>query len=136
MTDVARDYSETLFLPKTEFPMRAGLPQKEPEILKRWEGLGLYERLRKASHPFTAALSLFGTATVNLVARGLHGELAYPGLRRLTQTFYAAVRGEMPPPIPAEDIIAVAAARDALLRLCDEPRNDSRVVCTFKLGSQ
>ena len=32
----ARDYSETLFLPKTDFPMRAGLPQKEPEILQRW----------------------------------------------------------------------------------------------------
>ena len=46
MTDAARDYSETLFLPKTDFPMRAGLPQKEPEILARWEKLGLYERLR------------------------------------------------------------------------------------------
>ena len=32
----ARDYSETLFLPKTGFPMRAGLPQKEPAILQRW----------------------------------------------------------------------------------------------------
>jgi len=42
----ARDYSETLFLPKTEFPMRAGLPQKEPGILERWRELGLYERLR------------------------------------------------------------------------------------------
>jgi len=42
-----RDYSETLFLPKTEFPMRAGLPQKEPEILARWQKLGLYEALRK-----------------------------------------------------------------------------------------
>ena len=31
-----RDYSETLFLPKTDFPMRAGLPQKEPELLARW----------------------------------------------------------------------------------------------------
>ena len=40
MTDAARDYSETLFLPKTDFPMRAGLPQKEPEILKRWQALG------------------------------------------------------------------------------------------------
>ncbi len=39
MTDAARDYSETLFLPKTDFPMRAGLPQKEPEILKRWQAL-------------------------------------------------------------------------------------------------
>jgi isoleucyl-tRNA synthetase len=42
----ARDYSETLFLPKTEFPMRGGLPQKEPGILDRWRELGLYERLR------------------------------------------------------------------------------------------
>ncbi len=49
MTDAARDYSETLFLPKTDFPMRAGLPQKEPEILARWQRIGLYERLRAAA---------------------------------------------------------------------------------------
>src|SRR5712671_6612236 len=49
MTDAARDYSDTLFLPKTEFPMRAGLPQKEPEILARWQKLNLYERLRAAA---------------------------------------------------------------------------------------
>src|SRR6202166_3609219 len=45
----ARDYSETLFLPKTDFPMRAGLPQKEPEILARWQKLDLYGRLRAAA---------------------------------------------------------------------------------------
>ncbi len=45
----AKDYSKTLFLPQTEFPMRAGLPQREPEILKAWHGIGLYERLRKSS---------------------------------------------------------------------------------------
>src|SRR3984893_13568579 len=49
MTDAARDYSETLFLPKTDFPMRAGLPQKEPEILARWRRLDLYRRLREAA---------------------------------------------------------------------------------------
>src|SRR6266496_3962195 len=48
MTD-ARDYSTTLFLPQTEFPMRAGLPQKEPELLARWEKLDLYARLREAA---------------------------------------------------------------------------------------
>ncbi|MGY4604304.1 isoleucyl-tRNA synthetase [Bradyrhizobium sp. USDA 4474] len=42
----AKDYSKTLFLPQTEFPMRAGLPQREPEILKRWYEIGLYEKLR------------------------------------------------------------------------------------------
>src|SRR6266849_4386146 len=49
MTDTARDYRESLFLPKTDFPMRAGLPQKEPEILARWEKSGLYEQLRAAA---------------------------------------------------------------------------------------
>ena len=43
-----RDYSETLFLPQTDFPMRAGLPQREPEILKRWEEGDLYGQLRAA----------------------------------------------------------------------------------------
>ncbi len=41
-----RDYRETLFLPQTEFPMRAGLPKREPEILQRWEGLDLYRKMR------------------------------------------------------------------------------------------
>jgi isoleucyl-tRNA synthetase len=48
MTD-ARDYSATLFLPQTDFPMRAGLPQKEPELLARWRRLDLYRRLRRAA---------------------------------------------------------------------------------------
>src|ERR1700726_3463180 len=48
MTDSARDYSATLFLPKTDFPMRAGLPQKEPELLARWRKIDLYGRLRAA----------------------------------------------------------------------------------------
>jgi len=43
------DYSKTLFLPKTEFPMRAGLPQREPEILKRWSEIDLYRKLRTSA---------------------------------------------------------------------------------------
>ncbi len=46
MTDAA-DYSETLFLPKTDFPMRGGLPQKEPEILAKWAADDIYGELRK-----------------------------------------------------------------------------------------
>ena len=48
MSTPKRDYSETLFLPQTDFPMRAGLPQREPEILKRWEEADLYKQLRAA----------------------------------------------------------------------------------------
>ena len=45
----AADYSKTLFLPQTEFPMRAGLPKLEPEILNHWNKIGLYEKLREAA---------------------------------------------------------------------------------------
>ena len=43
----SRDWSATLFLPKTAFPMKAGLPQLEPRLLERWAKLGMYERLRR-----------------------------------------------------------------------------------------
>jgi len=50
MTDTpapARDYRDTVFLPKTDFPMKAGLAAKEPAILERWAKLGIYDRLRE-----------------------------------------------------------------------------------------
>ena len=52
MTDKTQpplDYSKTLLLPQTEFPMRAGLPQREPDLLKRWQAIDLYQQLRKAA---------------------------------------------------------------------------------------
>lgn len=42
---MATDYNETLNLPKTEFPMRGNLPQREPEMLKKWQEDGLYQKL-------------------------------------------------------------------------------------------
>ena len=41
------DYSKTLYLPQTDFPMRAGLPEKEPVLVKRWLDMDLYRRLRE-----------------------------------------------------------------------------------------
>jgi len=46
-SDTPRDWRDTVFLPKTDFPMKAGLAAKEPAILARWEKLGLYDRLRE-----------------------------------------------------------------------------------------
>jgi isoleucyl-tRNA synthetase len=43
------DYKSTVFLPRTDFPMRAGLPKREPEILARWQEMGLFARLRAES---------------------------------------------------------------------------------------
>ncbi len=49
------DYKETLSLPETEFPMRAGLPNREPAWLERWNEIGVYDRLREKEgrEPFT-----------------------------------------------------------------------------------
>ncbi|MDV3458110.1 isoleucine--tRNA ligase [Sphingomonas sp. HF-S4] len=47
-TDSARDWRDTVFLPKTDFPMKAGLAAKEPAILERWAKIGLYAKLREA----------------------------------------------------------------------------------------
>ncbi len=57
------DYKDTLNLPKTNFPMRAGLPKREPAWLQRWAEIGVYDRLRdkaaaakgsdEARQPFT-----------------------------------------------------------------------------------
>ena len=41
-----RDWRETLNLPQTEFPMKAGLPKREPDMLAHWQKIGLYEKLR------------------------------------------------------------------------------------------
>jgi isoleucyl-tRNA synthetase len=50
------DYKDTLNLPETDFPMRAGLPAREPEWLARWARIGVYEKLREQAEgrvPFT-----------------------------------------------------------------------------------
>ncbi|WP_306155657.1 isoleucine--tRNA ligase [Roseovarius sp. MMSF_3281] len=50
------EYKDTLNLPQTAFPMRAGLPKREPEWLERWEKIGIYDRLReKAARARTGA---------------------------------------------------------------------------------
>ena len=41
------DYNKTINLPKTDFPMRAGLPKREPEMLKRWQEQDVYNELLK-----------------------------------------------------------------------------------------
>lgn len=46
---MTQDYKSTVYLPKTDFPMKAGLPRREPEMLKRWADTNLYQRQREAS---------------------------------------------------------------------------------------
>lgn len=49
MTSEKDIYKETVFLPRTDFPMRGELPKNEPAILKKWQDMDLYGQIRKAS---------------------------------------------------------------------------------------
>lgn len=46
---MAQDYNNTLNLPSTDFPMRAGLPEREPQALSQWEEMKLYEKMIAAN---------------------------------------------------------------------------------------
>src|SRR5271169_4435143 len=48
MAETQANYKETLNLPQTEFPMKANLPQREPEMLARWDSAKLYEKIQAA----------------------------------------------------------------------------------------
>ena len=56
VANTGRDYRETVFLPETEFPMRGGLPKKEPEILAHWDEIDLYRTVRAARQKAGAPL--------------------------------------------------------------------------------
>jgi isoleucyl-tRNA synthetase len=45
---LSQNYKDTLNLPRTDFPMKANLAQREPELLKRWEETRVYQQIQKA----------------------------------------------------------------------------------------
>ncbi len=99
------DYNKTINLPKTDFPMRAGLPKREPEMLKRWQEQDVYHELLKKNEgkplfnlhdgpPFSNGALHMGHA-LNKVHQGLHhpilrhAGLLHPLYPRLGQPRYA-----------------------------------------------
>ena len=62
---MSQDYNKTLNLTKTDFPMRAGLPQREPKMLKEFEQRGIYKKLMKknAGKPNYTRLMRMGIST-------------------------------------------------------------------------
>jgi len=46
---MTKDYRDTIFLPKTDFPMKGNLPNREPQWLERWSDMGIYDRIRESS---------------------------------------------------------------------------------------
>ena len=62
---MAQDFNSTLNLPKTDFPMRAGLPKREPEMLKHWEELDIYNEMLKKNegHPASTCMTALPSPT-------------------------------------------------------------------------
>lgn len=76
---------------------------------------GEVSRPRKIAQPFLVASKTLGVAAANLARRAIRTEPAYPGLRQLVRSFYAAVRAGVDSPIAPAAIIDVAVGRDKLL---------------------
>ena len=76
---------------------------------------GAASRLHKITQPFAVATQQLVAATTNLGRRAVRRELAYPGLRKLIQLFYWAVRKSATPPISVASAVEVAHARDKIL---------------------
>jgi predicted dehydrogenase len=70
----------------------------------------------KIGRPFRISTTQIGQAGWNLARRLIAREFAYPGLRRLISEFYAAVRDHSTAPISADEIMAVAVAREDLIK--------------------
>ena len=52
------DYNKPINLPKTEFPMRAGLPNREPGMLENWNNMDLYHELLKKNEASPCSLCM------------------------------------------------------------------------------
>ena len=94
------DYNKTICLPKTDFPMRAGLPKREPEMLKRWQEMDLYRELLKKNEGKPRFSLHDGPPFSN---GGLHmGHALNKSLKDIIVRSYA-MRGRYTPYIPGWD---------------------------------
>ena len=93
------DYNKTINLPKTDFPMRAGLPKREPEMLKRWQEQDVYNELLKKNEGKPLFNLHDGPPFSN---GGIHMAPHEQGLKDIITRSYA-MRGYYTPYIPGWD---------------------------------
>ena len=130
---MANDYNKTLNLPKTEFPMRANLPKREPEMLKRWYDMDLYGEMLKKNegHPLFSLHD--GPPFSN---GGLHiGHALNKSLKDFITRYYA-MQGYYAPYIPGWEVGALAVRAETSGSACCGIRLSSAVdsgtaVCSF-----
>ena len=74
---MSNNYKDTLNLPKTKFPMKANLANREPEMLKRWEAGDLYRKIREACAGREKFVLAIEEPTTSELARLANGRAHY-----------------------------------------------------------
>lgn len=82
----SEDLKKSIFLPKTDFPMKANLPAREPVLLEKWDQIGLYQRLREKSKTHPKFVVHYGPPYAN---GGVHmGHVLAEGLKDVINRTY------------------------------------------------
>ena len=114
MSEEKKDYSSTLNLPKTDFPMRGGLPQKEPQILKDVFENGLYEKILKNNEGHEEFVLHDGPPYAN---GEIHAGHALNKILKDTIVRYKAMNGYYAPYIPGFDTHGMPTEKKAIEKL-------------------
>lgn len=114
MSEEKKDYSSTLNLPKTDFPMRGNLPTKEPETLKAVFENGLYEKILKKNEGYKHFVLHDGPPYAN---GEIHAGHALNKILKDTIVRYKAMKGFYAPFIPGYDTHGMPTEKKAIEKL-------------------
>lgn len=111
---MAEDYTKSVNLPKTDFPMRASLPQREPETLKYWEDIDLYNELKKKNKGKTPFILHDGPPYAN---GDIHLGHALNKILKDIIVKYKTMQGFYAPYVPGWDTHGLPIERQAIKKL-------------------
>ena len=114
MSEEKKDYSSTLNLPKTDFPMRGNLPTKEPETLKAVFENGLYEKILKKNEGHKHFVLHDGPPYAN---GEIHAGHALNKILKDTIVRYKAMKGFYAPYVPGYDTHGMPTEKKAIEKL-------------------
>ncbi|MCK5558738.1 MAG: isoleucine--tRNA ligase [Candidatus Hydrogenedentes bacterium] len=119
-----KDYSQTVNLPKTEFPMKANLPKREPGLLRSWEETDLYGAIRNAMRGKQKRILHDGPPYAN---GNIHIGTAFNKLLKDFVVKYLTMRGYDSPYVPGWDCHGLPIEYKVLSELGEQARHVSQV---------
>lgn len=114
MCDKCQDYTKSVNLPQTEFPMRGNLPQREPETLKYWEEIDLYNKLKERNKGKTPFILHDGPPYAN---GDIHMGHALNKILKDIIVRYKNLRGYYAPYVPGWDTHGLPIEQQAIKKL-------------------